>query len=50
MIEVNLGGDLIIEPSMRKLRLAGTLYVDPQLKPLNSVEGVYYQMRVDYLK
>ena len=50
MIEVNLGGDLLIEPSMRKLRLAGTLYVDPQLKPLNSVEGVYYQMRVDYLK
>jgi hypothetical protein len=50
MIEVNLGGDLLIEPSMRKLRLAGTLYVDPQLKPLNSVQGVYYQMRVDHLR
>ena len=50
MIEVNLGGDLLIEPSMRKLRLAGTLSVDPQLKPLNSVQGVYYQMRVDHLR
>jgi hypothetical protein len=50
MIEVNLGGDLLIEPSMRKLRLAGTLYVDSQLKQLSSVQGVYYQMRVDHLR
>ncbi len=50
MIEVTLTGDQTIEPSLRKLRLAGTLFVERQLKPLSSVDGVYYQLRVDQIR
>ncbi len=50
MIEVTLVGDLALQPSNRKLRLAGTLSVDPQLKPISGLQGVYYQLRADHLQ
>lgn len=50
MIEVTLVGGQTLTPSTRKLRLAGTLHVDPQLKPISGLQGVYYQLRAEHLK
>lgn len=48
MIEISLKGDKSITPGFyRKLRLAGTLRVDSQLKPISGLQGVYYQLHVD---
>jgi hypothetical protein len=35
---------------MRKRKFAGTLRVDPRLKPVSGVNGVYYQLQADYLR
>ncbi|GIW98404.1 MAG: hypothetical protein KatS3mg111_1737 [Pirellulaceae bacterium] len=50
MIEVTLSGDQLATKSYRKQRLAGTLYVRPQLKPVDGLTGVYYQLRADIIK
>jgi hypothetical protein len=50
MIEVTLTGDLSMAPTKRRLALAGVLRVDPQLKPISGLQGVYYQMRVEHIK
>ncbi|MCA9192187.1 MAG: DUF4190 domain-containing protein [Planctomycetales bacterium] len=50
MIEVSLAGDLYAAKSYRKQRLAGTLHVNPILKPVDGLTGVYYQLRADILK
>lgn len=48
MIEVNLNGDQSLRLGMfSKLRLAGTLRVDQNLKPVSGLNGVYYQLQVD---
>lgn len=50
MVQVNLGGDMSVKMSQRKLKLAGTFKVDKELKPISGLEGVYYQLQADYLK
>ena len=50
MIEVSLSGDLRARKSYRKQRLAGTLQVNPNLKPIEGLTGVFYQLRADILK
>lgn len=50
MIEVSLQGDQYATKSYRQQRLAGKLSVNPQLKPVDGLTGVYYQLRADILK
>ena len=50
MIEVTLQEPLRVDFSYRKRKLGGTLKVDSKLKPVSGVNGVYYQLDVDYLK
>lgn len=50
MIEVTLDEPLRVSYSMRKRKFAGTLKVDPRLKPVSGVNGVYYQLQADYLR
>lgn len=50
MIEVTLSGDQYATKNMRKQRLAGTLHVNPNLKPVDGLTGVFYQLRADILK
>ncbi len=50
MVEVTLEGALSIDYSMRKRRVAGTLRVDPRLKPVDGMGGVYYELIADYAK
>jgi hypothetical protein len=50
MIEVSLSGDQRARKSYRKQRLAGTLSVNPNLKPIEGLTGVFYQLRADILK
>ncbi len=50
MIEVSLSGDQRAQKSYRKQRLAGTLHVNPNLKPIDGLTGVFYQLRADILK
>jgi hypothetical protein len=50
MIEVTLSGEQYARKSYRKQRLAGTLYVNRQLKPVEDLTGVYYTLRADILK
>lgn len=50
MIEVSLSGDQRAQKSYRKQRLAGTLRVEPHLKPVDGLTGVFYQLQADILK
>ncbi len=50
MIEVSLTGDQFARRSLRKQRLAGTLKVKQNLKPIDGLTGVFYQLRADILK
>jgi hypothetical protein len=50
MIEVTLTGDQYAHKDFRKKRLAGTFSVNPYLKPVDGLQGVYYQLRADILK
>lgn len=50
MIEVTLTGDNVATKSMRKQKLAGTLRVNPVLKPIDGLQGVYYTLRADIIK
>ena len=50
MIQVNLMGDLVAKFGMRRYKLAGTLRVDPTLKPVQGVDGVYYTLNADYIR
>jgi hypothetical protein len=49
MVEVTLVGDLAVRASTRQIKLAGTLQVAQELKPINGLQGVYYQLRADHL-
>ncbi len=50
MIEVSLSGDQRAQKSYRKQRLAGTFHVNPHLKPVDGLTGVFYQLQADILK
>ena len=50
MVEVTLRDPYRVEYSYRKLRLGGTLKVDPRLKPASGVSGVYFQLDADYVR
>ena len=47
MIEVTLPDEKRVRYSTRKRKLTGTLKVDSRLKPLDGLQGVYYQLEVD---
>ncbi len=47
MVEVTLNGEAFARYGMRQVKLAGTLSVDNQLKPVNDLQGVYYQLKAD---
>ncbi len=47
MVEVTLSGDSFARYGMRQVKLAGTLLVDSQLKPVNDLQGVFYQLKAD---
>jgi Protein of unknown function (DUF3299) len=50
MIEVTLTGDQYAHKDFYKKRLAGKFTVNSYLKPIDGLEGVYYQLRADILK
>lgn len=50
MIEVTLTGDQTVKPSLRQVKLAGVLKVDTSLKPVKELQGVFYQLKADYLQ
>jgi len=50
MIEVSLTGDQYATKSYRRQRLAGTLKVNQNLKPIEGLTGVFYQLKADVLK
>lgn len=50
MIEVSLTGEQYATRSYRRQRLAGTLKVNPGLKPIEGLTGVFYQLKADVLK
>ncbi|MCA9262325.1 MAG: DUF4190 domain-containing protein [Planctomycetales bacterium] len=50
MVEVTLKPPHTVDYSLRLQRLGGTLKVDKQLKAVNGMEGVYYQLEADYVR
>lgn len=50
MIEVSLTGDQYATKSYRRQRLAGTLRVNEDIKPIEGLDGVFYQLKADVLK
>lgn len=50
MVEVTLTGDQYVHKDMFKKRLAGKFTVNQYLKPIDDLQGVYYQLRADILK
>lgn len=47
MIEVRLTGEQFAHKSFRKHSLAGTLQVRPFIKPIEGLQGVYYELEAD---
>lgn len=50
MIEVRLLGEEFASKSLRRHSLAGTLSVRPYIKPVDGLEGVYYELQADHFK
>lgn len=50
MIEVTLKDPLRIDYSWARRKLAGTLKVSPNKKPVSGLDGVYYQLEADYVR
>lgn len=50
MIEVTLPNNQSVKPSLRQIKLAGVLKVDTNIKPVKELQGVFYQLKADYLK
>lgn len=50
MIEVRLIGDKFAQKSMRKHSLAGTLQVRPYLKPIDGLQGVFYELEAEHFQ
>lgn len=50
MIEVRLINDKFASKSFRQHAIAGTLEVSPYVKPVDGLEGVYYQFEAEHFK
>ena len=50
MIEVTMRTHWPVQYSQFKRHLGGVLKVDTRLKPVDGLQGVYYQLEADYLK
>jgi hypothetical protein len=50
MIEVTLSGDQYAHRNLRKKSLAGKFTVNPYLKPIEGLTGVYYELQANVLK
>jgi len=50
MIEVKLTGDEFASKSLKRHSLAGTLSVRPNMKPVDGLQGVYYELEADHFK
>jgi hypothetical protein len=50
MIEVKLMGEEFASKSLRRHSLAGTLSVRPYMKPVDGLQGVYYELEADHFK
>jgi hypothetical protein len=50
MIEVSLTGDQYATKSFRRQRLAGVFRVNENLKPIEGLDAVFYQLKADILK
>jgi hypothetical protein len=48
MIEVRLVNDQVASRSLRQYSLAGVLDVFPQLKPIEGLQGVFYQLEAEH--
>lgn len=47
MVEVRLKGDQFAQKTFRRRALAGTLQVRPYIKPIDGLEGVFYELDAD---
>ncbi|MFN7736186.1 MAG: hypothetical protein ACK5O8_08700 [Pirellula sp.] len=50
MIEVKLTGDQFASKSLRRHSLAGKLSVRPYLKPIDGLQGVFYELEADHFQ
>jgi hypothetical protein len=50
MIEVKLTGDRFAQKSLRRHALAGTLSVRPYIKPVDGLQGVFYELEADHFQ
>jgi len=50
MIEVRLSGDKFANKSYRRHSLAGTLQVRPYIKPIDGLQGVFYELEADHFQ
>jgi hypothetical protein len=50
MIEVRLSGEQFAQKSLRRHSLAGTLQVRPFIKPIEGLQGVYYELEADVFR
>jgi len=50
MIEVRLVGDKFATKSVRRHSLAGTLQVRPYLKPVDGLQGVFYELEAEHFQ
>jgi hypothetical protein len=50
MIEVRLSGDKFAQKSFRRHALAGVLQVRPYIKPVDGLQGVFYELEADHFQ
>lgn len=50
MIEVKLTGENFASKSLKRHSLAGTLSVRPYMKPVEGLQGVFYELEADHFK
>ena len=50
MVEVTLDSGLSTRYTRRKKKLAGVFLVDTELKPVSGLQGVYYQLKANYVR
>ncbi|MFO0011257.1 MAG: DUF3299 domain-containing protein [Planctomycetota bacterium] len=50
MVEVRLSGDQFANKSFRRHSLAGTLQVRPSIKPIEGLQGVFYELEADHFQ
>lgn len=50
MIEVRLAGEQFAQKSLKRHSLAGTLMVRPYMKPVEGLQGVFYELEADHFQ